>query len=219
MLDEIGDMPMPMQVKLLRVLQEGQFERVGGARTLKVDVRVIAATNRDLGAMVDDGSFREDLYYRLNVVTLHVPPLRARKEDIPLLIGHFTSPGHKGFGLRLTAEAVEALKAYDFPGNVRELENLTERMAILFPGEAVSAGLIQEVLASSGISHQKPSRGTLYESGRSLRDLLHDIERQIMVEAIAANGNNKGAAALALGTERSHFYKKCRQYGIGGADN
>jgi DNA-binding NtrC family response regulator len=214
LLDEIGDMPMPMQVKLLRVLQEGQFERVGGGRTLKVDVRVLAATNRDLGAMVREGSFREDLYYRLNVVTLQVPPLRDRKEDIASLIGHFTGPGRKGHGLQVTADAVEALKEYEFPGNVRELENLIERFAILFPNELISSQTVREMLAATPVSH-KVQRGPIYQRGRALRELLHELERQIMVEAIAAHGNSKSAAAAALNTERSHFYKKCRQYGIG----
>jgi transcriptional regulator with GAF, ATPase, and Fis domain len=214
LLDEIGDMPMPMQVKLLRVLQEGQFERVGGGRTLKVDVRVLAATNRDLGAMVRNGEFREDLYYRLNVVTLHIPPLRERKEDLPLLLAHFTAPGRKGHGLQLTSEALEVLSAYDFPGNVRELENLVERLAILFPNEIISAANLREVLTTTHDA-RKPIQGSLYQRGKTLRELLHELERGIMVEAIAAHGNSKGAAARALGTERSHFYKKCRHYGIG----
>jgi DNA-binding NtrC family response regulator len=214
LLDEIGDMPMPMQVKLLRVLQEGQFERVGGGRTLKVDVRVLAATNRDLSSMVRDGSFREDLYYRLNVVTLNIPPLRERIEDLPQLLAHFTSPGRKGHGLQLAPDAIGLLRNYEFPGNVRELENLVERLAILFPNEIISAATLRDVLTANDGS-QKPLRGALYQRGRTLRDLLHEIEREIMVEAIAAHGNSKGAAAQALGTERSHFYKKCRQYGIG----
>jgi transcriptional regulator with GAF, ATPase, and Fis domain len=218
LLDEIGDMPMPMQVKLLRVLQEGQFERVGGGRTLKVDVRVVAATNRDLAGMVHDGTFREDLYYRLNVVTLNVPPLRERKEDLPALLAHFTNAGRKGHGLQLAPDAIASLATYDFPGNVRELENLVERLAILFPNEIISAATLRDVLTTNHLS-QKPIRGALYQRGRPLRELLHDLERDIMVEAIAAHGNSKGAAAQALGTERSHFYKKCRQYGIGEAEN
>jgi DNA-binding NtrC family response regulator len=218
LLDEIGDMPMPMQVKLLRVLQEGQFERVGAGRTLKVDVRVLAATNRDLGSMVREGAFREDLYYRLNVVTLHVPPLRERIEDLPLLLAHFRAPGRKGHGLQLAPDAIAALAAYDFPGNVRELENLVERLAILFPNEIISASTLRDVLTTTHAS-EKPTRGLLYQRGRTLRDLLHGLEREIMVEAIAAHGNSKGAAAQALGTERSHFYKKCRHYAIGETDN
>ncbi|HEX7479242.1 MAG TPA: sigma-54 dependent transcriptional regulator [Polyangiales bacterium] len=214
LLDEIGDMPMPMQVKLLRVLQEGQFERVGAGRTTTVDVRVLAATNRDLGAMVSDGTFREDLYYRLNVVTLHVPALRARKEDLPVLVAHFTSQGRKGYGLRLSPSALQELSNYDFPGNIRELENLIERLAILYPNEVIEAQTMREVL-SIPVSGKPVARGSVYQSGKTLRELLHDLERQIMLEAIAAQGNSKGAAAQALGAERSHFYKKCRQYGIG----
>jgi DNA-binding NtrC family response regulator len=217
LLDEIGDMPMPMQVKLLRVLQEGQFERVGGGRTLKVDVRVLAATNRDLGAMVRNGEFREDLYYRLNVVTLHIPPLRDRREDLALLLAHFTAPGRKGHGLQLTPDALAVLSGYDFPGNVRELENLVERLAILFPSEIISAASLREVLTTTHDA-RKPIQGSLYQRGKTLRELLHELERGIMVEAIAAHGNSKGAAAQALGTERSHFYKKCRHYGIGESD-
>ncbi|HEX2676187.1 MAG TPA: sigma-54 dependent transcriptional regulator [Polyangiales bacterium] len=219
-LDEIGDMPMPMQVKLLRVLQEGTFERVGGGRTIKVDVRVVAATNRDLAAMVQDGSFREDLFYRLNVVTLRVPPLRERKEDIPALVAAFTAQGRKGHGIRFADDGLRALANYDFPGNVRELENLVERMAILYPNETISAASVAEMLNTAPAKKREggAARSALYEEGRSLRDLLHDLEKQIMVEAIAANGNSKGAAAQALSSERSHFYKKCRQFGIGGED-
>jgi DNA-binding NtrC family response regulator len=134
------------------------------------------------------------------------------------LFAHFTGQGKKGHGLQLTAPAIEALKGYDFPGNVRELENLIERLAILFPNEAISAQTVREVLAATPLS-QKAQRGPIYERGRALRELLHDLERQIMVEAIAAHGNSKSAAAQALNTERSHFYKKCRQYGIGDLEN
>jgi DNA-binding NtrC family response regulator len=213
LLDEIGDMPMPMQVKLLRVLQEGQFERVGGGRTIKVDVRVLAATNRDLPAMVRAGEFREDLYYRLNVVTLHVPALRERKDDLAVLLTHFTAPGRKGHGLQWSPEALQILSQYDFPGNVRELENLVERLAILYPNEIISGAVLRDMLLTTHDSHKRP-RDALYQSGKTLRQLLHELERAIMVEAIAVHGNSKGAAAQALGTERSHFYKKCRHYGI-----
>jgi len=218
LLDEIGDMPMPMQIKLLRVLQEGQFERVGGTRSIQVDVRVLAATNRDLAAMVEDGTFREDLYYRLNVLTLRVPPLRERREDIRLLVKHFTRPGSKGDGLLFSPEALAALQHYDYPGNVRELQNLIERLAILHRGETIEAPHVQEMLSMTN-GKGRTSRGALYQFGRSLKDTLHEVERQIIVEAIAAHGNSKGAAAVALGTERSHFYKKCRHYGIAGNEN
>ncbi len=218
LLDEIGDMPMPMQVKLLRVLQEGQFERVGGTRSIQVDVRVLAATNRDLSAMVAEGAFREDLYYRLNVLTLRVPPLRERREDVPVLVKYFSRPGAKGYGLTFTEDALAALRQYEYPGNVRELQNLIERLAILHGGEVIDRHHVQEMLSMTN-HRSKAARGALYEFGMSLKDLMRDLERQILVEAIAAHGNSKGAASAALGTERSHFYKKCRQYGIDGTEN
>lgn len=211
-LDEIGDMPMPMQVKLLRVLQEGVLERVGATRSLTVDVRVLAATNRDLRTMVEDGSFREDLYYRLNVLTLRVPPLRERKDDIPSLVQHLCRPGKAASGLHFKADALVALRSHDYPGNVRELHNLVERLAILHPGE-IDAEQVREIL-TMGTSAPRSSRGSLYRFGANLRDLMTEIERQVITEAIAAHGNSKSAAAEALGTERSHFYKKCRQLGI-----
>ena len=213
-LDEIGDMPLAMQVKLLRVLQEGQFERVGGGRTLQVDVRVIAATNQGLQQMVREGSFRQDLFYRLNVVSLRVPPLRERKEDIPALVAHFLAAG--GAGLTMTEQAVEALKQHDFPGNVRELRNVIERLGILYPGELILARHIEDVLPRSH-QQERPAEGggqALYRSGCSLKDLLREAEKQILTEAIMANGNSKTAAAQALGTDKSFFYKKCRQLGI-----
>jgi DNA-binding NtrC family response regulator len=213
LLDEIGDMPMPMQVKLLRVLQEGVLERVGGTRSLKVDVRVLAATNRDLRAMVEDGSFREDLYYRLNVLTLRVPPLRERKDDIGALVGHMCRPGSTASSLSFREDALAALRTHDFPGNVRELNNLVERLAILHPGE-ISAEQVQEILSMGSSTPRAGKSVALYRFGESLRDIMTDIERKVIAEAIAAHGNSKSAAAEALGTERSHFYKKCRQLGL-----
>jgi DNA-binding NtrC family response regulator len=214
LLDEVGDMPMPMQVKLLRVLQEGQLERVGASRSIEVDVRVLAATNRDLTQMVRDGSFREDLYYRLNVLTLAVPPLRERREDIPVLLSHFTRKGSSAQGLTFSADAIKVLQQHDYPGNVRELQNLVERLSILHAGERLDADHARDVLNMAN-GKQHVDHGPLYQFGRSMRELLHDFERQVMLEAIAAHGNSKTAAAQALGAERSHFYKKCRQYGIG----
>jgi DNA-binding NtrC family response regulator len=209
-LDEVGDMPLPMQVKLLRVLQEGQFERVGGSRTMATDVRVIAATNQDLQQMVKQGGFREDLFYRLNVVSLRVPALRERKEDIPMLVAHFLVS--EGAGLTVTEQALEALKNHDFPGNVRELKNMVERLAILYSGEAIGVDQIAEMVASPRGKSVFPER--LYRPDTALKELLRDAERRIIGEAIAAHGNSKSAAAQALGTDRSFFYKKCRQLGI-----
>jgi DNA-binding NtrC family response regulator len=216
LLDEIGDMPMPMQVKLLRVLQEKQLERVGGTRSIEVDVRVLAATNRDLAGMVAEGSFREDLYYRLNVLTLRVPPLRERKGDIPELVRYFCRPGCNAARIELDATALAALATHDFPGNVRELQNLIERLAILYSG-TIGAAQVMEIL-SMGSGAVRPARAGLYQYGKTLRDQLQEVERRIITEAIAVHGNSKSAAAEALGTERSHFYKKCRQFGITGTE-
>lgn len=210
-LDEIGDMPMPMQVKLLRVLQEGQFERVGGNKTLAVDVRVLAATHRDLERMVDQGLFREDLYYRLNVVSLYVPPLRERREDIPALIQHF-APDY----LKFTEQALQALQHYCYPGNVRELQNIVERLDILYGAGVLDRREIEEVVPLT--QNKAPDAHHLYHYGESLRTLAKQAEKRIILEAIAAHGNSKTAAAQALQTERSHFYKKCRQLGITGED-
>ncbi|MDD9945850.1 MAG: sigma-54 dependent transcriptional regulator [Myxococcales bacterium] len=208
-LDEVGDMPLPMQVKLLRVLQEGQFERVGGSRTMTVDVRVLAATNQDLPGMVQEGRFREDLYYRLNVVSVHVPPLRERAPDIPALVRNFAH----GMRLDITSAGFAALQRYSYPGNVRELQNLVERLSILYGGERVDEEQIESILPAGDPRRHSPTG--LYRKGESLRDLLKNAERQIITEAIAAHGSSKTAAAQALQTERSHFYKKCRQLGIG----
>jgi DNA-binding NtrC family response regulator len=199
-----------MQVKLLRVLQEGQFERVGGSRTHTVDVRVIAATNQDLQKMVDDGGFREDLYYRLNVVSLHVPPLRERKEDIPALTAVFLAS--EGAGLTITDEAFEALARHDFPGNVRELRNLVERLAILYPGENAGPDRMEEVVPKP--RGERTAGESFYRPGATLKELLKEAERGIIEKAIEAHDYNRGAAARALGTDRSFFYKKCRQLGI-----
>lgn len=208
-LDEVGDMPLPMQVKLLRVLQEGQFERVGGSRTLTVDVRVLAATNQDLEAMVSQGKFREDLYFRLNVVSLEVPPLRDRKEDIGTLVQRFA-----GEQARLTSSALKAFEDYDYPGNVRELQNLVERLMILHGDTEMGAGAVGEILPRRRTS--KAPSDSLYEQGLSLRELTKRAEKRIINEAILAHGSSKTAAATALKTERSHFYKKCRLLEIDG---
>ena len=212
-LDEIGDMSLAMQAKLLRVLQEGQLERVGGGRTIQVDVRVLAATNRDLASMVERDQFREDLFYRLNVVTLRVPPLRERAEDIPLLAHTFARQVAERMGrkpIRLDDEVVKALSRHTYPGNVRELMNMIERLTILADGDRVNPS---DVLGSA-----TPARGaaSLYRPGAPFRDLMHDAERRILVAAIEAHNGNKTATARSLGIDRSHFFKKCRELGISG---
>ncbi len=227
-LDEVGDMPPTMQAKLLRVLQESEFERVGGTETLRVDVRVIAATNRDLEAEVAEGRFREDLYYRLAVVQIRTPPLREHREDLPDLIAAFLEEACRRNGrrpLRLTAEAVATLSAHDYPGNVRELRNLVERLAILCEGPEVSGDEARELLP-----RPRPPRaqggplpaGTEQKTGAALRpvgekpfrDLVDDAEREIILRTLAFTRDNATEAARLLDLERGHFYKKMKALGI-----
>ncbi|MBI5544837.1 MAG: sigma-54-dependent Fis family transcriptional regulator, partial [Deltaproteobacteria bacterium] len=174
-LDEVGDMPAAMQAKLLRVLQEGELERVGGAETLKVDVRVIAATNKDLAKEIEAGRFREDLYYRLNVVPMHVPPLRERKGDIPDLAAAFLAEAcarNGKRGMSLSRDALAALEGYDYKGNVRELKNLVERIAILSDGPEVAVDDLAQSMPAARAASASRSR-----PGRTFHELVEDAER------------------------------------------
>jgi DNA-binding NtrC family response regulator len=212
-LDEVGDMPLPMQAKLLRVLQEGEVERVGGSELLRVDVRVIAATNKDLTQAMRAGEFREDLYDRLNVLPLRVPPLRERKGDVPLLSARFMEQSGKSNdrpGKRLSEGALALLGAYDYPGNVRELKNLVERLVILTPGLEVSEREARSLLPIAAAE----SAGPEYEEGSSLRDMLDRAERALIRKALEHHLGNVTATADALGVERSHLYKKMRALGL-----
>ncbi|MBM4357641.1 MAG: sigma-54-dependent Fis family transcriptional regulator [Deltaproteobacteria bacterium] len=212
-LDEVGDMPPAMQAKLLRVLQEGEIERVGGNETLQVDVRVVAATNRDLEAACDAGAFRADLFDRLNVLPLTLPPLRARRGDIPELARHFLARAAASNGVpepRLDESAAVALGDYDFPGNVRELRNVIERLVILTPDATIDG---DDVRACLGAVEARRARG-LYRRGASLRELLDDAERSILVEALRDHGGQMTATARSLELERSHLYKKCKALGL-----
>ncbi|MDF1563784.1 MAG: sigma-54 dependent transcriptional regulator [Deltaproteobacteria bacterium] len=216
-LDEVGDMPASMQAKLLRVLQEGEFERVGGSQTFTVDVRVVAATNQDLEAMVAEGAFREDLYYRLNVVPLRTPALREHPGDIPELAEAFLAEAtrrNRRKGVRLSPEAIAALGSYPYPGNVRELRNIVERLVILCDGDTVSAAEVQALLPGGRLSGQAASTASLYREGVFLKDLVAEAERAIVLAALDANGGNMTDTARALGLERSHLYKKCRALDI-----
>jgi DNA-binding NtrC family response regulator len=211
-LDEVGDMPAAMQAKVLRVLQEGEFERVGGQQTLRCDVRVVAATNRDPAAEVAAGRFREDLYYRLNVVPIHVPPLRERREDIPEMAARFLAEACERNGrrpARLAREAVAALQTHDWPGNVRELRNFVERLAILCDGPEIGAADVAAMLP--GARKPRPDR---LRAGASFHDLVDEAEREIVLAALAAHADNVSDTARALGLERSHLYKKMRALGI-----
>ena len=215
-LDEVGDMPPAMQAKVLRVLQEGEFERVGGQQTLRCDVRVVAATNKDLAAEVKAGRFREDLFYRL--VPIHAPPLRERKEDIPELATRFLAEACETNGrrpMKLSREALLGLQAHDWPGNVRELKNLVERLAILSDGPEIGAAEVAAVLPDA----RRP-RADRFRGGASFHDLVEEAEREIILGALDAHADNVSDTARSLGLERSHLYKKMRALGIkrGGAE-
>ncbi len=209
-LDEVGDMPANMQAKLLRVLQEGEVERVGASQPRVVDVRVIAATNRDLGAMVATGEFREDLYYRLNVVAIPVPPLRERKDDIPELAIRFcrqAAIANNRSSVRLEDSALLALSRHDYPGNVRELQNVVERLVILTDTDVIDGCAVESTLGLPGRARSVPS---LYEEGRTLKEMMLDAERTILDEALRRHRGNVTDAAGALGLERSHLHKKLK---------
>jgi two-component system response regulator HydG len=211
-LDEVSEMSVAMQAKLLRVLQEKQIQRVGGEEVLKVDVRVLAATNRDLKKDIEAGGFREDLYYRLNVVTLAVPALRERREDIPLLVQHFLETFAeknrkqiKGF----TPQAMDRLIRYDWPGNVRELMNAVERGVILCRSEYISETDFPFSLRDTGISEQEPTREEL------LADLpLEEMEKLTILNTLESAGGNKSETARRLGITRRTLHKKLKKYGV-----
>jgi two-component system, NtrC family, response regulator AtoC len=199
-LDEIGDMPMALQVKLLRVLQERRVQRLGGTTAIPINARVIAATNRDLEALLAEGKFREDLYYRLNVIRIEVPPLRERREDIPRLAGLFVEKLNRERGRKvkgLEPDALARLQAYAFPGNVRELENRVERAHILCTGELISARDLGEPFASSA---RTPKRGK-----------LKDQERELIEKALARAGGNRTKAAAELGISRRTLQNKLKE--------
>ncbi len=219
-LDEVGDIPLDTQVKLLRVLQERQFDRVGGEQTLDVDVRVVAATNRQLREMVSEGLFREDLFYRLEVIPLHLPPLRERKEDVPLLVEHFMEKkcGEMNIPLkRLNTEALAIFAKYPWPGNVRELENVIERTIVLADGDEI--GLQDVPLTFDEGALRDPSIRRQQDADRGddsllLNDRMDQIERDMIVRAMEEAGHVKTRAAELLGIKTSALYYKLDKYGI-----
>lgn len=208
-LDEIGDLSPSLQVKLLRVLQERTFERVGGSRTFKADVRIMAATHRDLERMIADGGFRQDLYYRLNVVTIEIPPLRERRGDIPALLEHFRRKYTELYGKSVTAisrEATDALIKHDFPGNVRELENLVARLVVLARGPVATLADLPGGLGAGAEAGSGPRR--LDDFRGDLPRFVEEVEKRIIREALDASGGNQSQAARAVGlTERNLRYK------------
>ncbi len=210
-LDEIGDMSLKTQAKVLRALEEQAFERVGGKDTIQVDVRVIAASNRDLEALIRAGRFREDLYYRLNVIPIEVPALRTRKDDITKLVDHFVAVFCAENGKRpktVSGEALGYFLAYDWPGNVRELRNMVERLVIMAPGDVIGADDLPAPL------RPKDAAATPEGHERSLRDARDHFERAFIIAELRANDWNMTRTAERLGIERSHLYRKIKAYGI-----
>lgn len=221
-LDEIGDMSMKTQAKVLRILQEQKFERVGGTQTISVDVRIVAATNKDLKQEIARGNFREDLFYRLNVIPFHIPPLRERLEDIPLLAQHFLKEFAVTHGKKLrnlSKEGFNVLTSYSWPGNVRELKNLIERLMILTTesedGKEISASLLLSHLKDDALSVKMTS--SALGSGvaaKNLRDARGEFEKEFILKTLKENDWNVSKASAILGIERSHLHKKMKSYGI-----
>src|SRR5215813_4690345 len=213
-LDEVGTMSPALQMKLLRVLQEREFERVGDSKTIKVDVRVIAATNSDLLKMVGEGQFREDLYYRLNVIPVHIPPLRERRDDIPLLVQHFLEKFRSNGTATVTVsqEAMRRLMSYAWPGNVRQLENATER-AVAFGG---SRGQIEAADLPPEIAGAEPPSVSaslaLPEDGVDLDAFVARIERELIQRSLERTGGNKGQAAKLLNLKRTTLVEKLKRF-------
>ncbi|HVX30276.1 MAG TPA: sigma-54 dependent transcriptional regulator, partial [Nitrolancea sp.] len=212
-LDEVGEMTLATQKKLLRVLQEREFERVGGSISVKVDTRVIAATNKVLTQEVRDGRFREDLYYRLNVIAIYLPPLRERKEDIPLLVEHFLDKhrySSSSVPARISTSAIQRLMEHDWPGNVRELENIIERAVVLSQGS---------IITDEHISFSNSAEGHIIDiaqrvrTGTSLRDVQQEVEKQMLIEALKQYDGDQVAAADSIGLELRDFQQRLADYG------
>ncbi len=228
-LDEVGDLPMEVQIKLLRTLQEREFERVGGHETIKVDVRLVSATNRNLEQMIEDGEFREDLYYRLNVFPITLPPLRERLDDIAVLAQHFVSKFARALGTRpagIAADAVARLREYGWPGNVRELENIIERAMILARGGELQASHLDfgrraqqasgnfPVVAHDPPTGPAPAPAAAVDDGRSLAERLLESERKEIMAAVEKSKGNIASASRILGINRSTLYYRLRKHGL-----
>jgi two-component system nitrogen regulation response regulator NtrX len=216
-LDEVGDLGLEAQAKLLRAIEAREIERVGGSKPIRVDVRIVSATNRDLARAVADGTFREDLLFRLNVIPLPVPPLRERPDDIPALVQHFSRLHQARTGRRppkWTAGALSLLARYRWPGNVRELANIVERLAILHAGAEVNE---QDVMAVLPIDDARPTTASLPDPAQldgSLSDTLDNHERMLIVRALSAARGNVTDAARRLRTDRANLYRRMRRLGI-----
>jgi nitrogen regulation protein NR(I) len=237
-LDEVGELDTALQVKLLRVLQEREFQRVGGVKTVKVDVRILAATNADLETATKEGAFREDLFYRLNVIPLHLPPLRDRPEDLALLTAHFVqefSRKRQREPLVFSAEADDCMRKYSWPGNVRELENMIERLSILVSGRAVQASDLPQAMYRRDVAVQPRTNATqepadvfyspapaairddrleINEAGIDLVDVISGIERNLIQKALDRAGGVRSKAARLLGLNRTTLLEKIKKMGI-----
>ena len=222
-LDEVGDLPMEVQIKLLRTLQERELERVGGNETIKVDVRVVSATNRNLEKMIEDGEFRQDLYFRLNVFPIELPPLRDRLDDLPVLVQHFVAKFARQMGVAAapaTPDALAKLREYSWPGNVRELENIVERAMILAKGAPLAAGHLDFGRRQPTSPNQSGSVPVLapppapVDEGKSLAERLLDSERKEIIAAVEKSRGNIASAARTLGINRSTLYYRLRKHGL-----
>jgi two-component system nitrogen regulation response regulator GlnG len=234
-LDEIGDMPMDAQTRLLRVLQSGEFTTVGGARPIRTDVRILAATHRDLAGLVSSGRFREDLFYRLNVVPIALPALRERRQDVPILARHFLDLAAES-GLprkQLSDEALAVLRAHDWPGNVRELENLMRRLAVLSRDDVIGVETMRSALGDVGAPEAAPPPATdiasavvarikalerqdpaLLDDGTLYERLIAELERPLIEAMLARYGHNQLRTAQALGINRNTLRKRLDALGI-----
>ena len=231
-LDEIGEIPIEMQVKLLRALQESEFERVGGIKTLHVDVRLIAATNRDLKALIADGRFREDLFYRLAVVPIALPPLRDRKRDIPLLVEHFIAKYNQRLGKhveRIDDDAAQILLGYAWPGNIRELENLMERSVLFAEGPVIHGSSLPDALRERApgspvpIAAVGPLGAIAAPSGASMKEIVRqaqaELERELISRALEETAGNVTRAAKRLQISRKSLQVKMKELGLRGGDD
>jgi len=222
LLDEVGDLGAEAQAKLLRAIESGEIERVGGGKPIRIDVRILSATNKDLTRAVANGTFREDLFFRLNVIPLAIPPLRERPDDIPALVHHFSALHRRRTGQPLTfwsANALDLLARHRWPGNIRELANIVERLAILHPGTEVTSEDIREVLPATIARLAEPAAlpsATALDT--SLTDTLDDYERMLITRALAVAGGNIAEAARRLQTDRPNLYRRMKRLGIVEAD-
>jgi DNA-binding NtrC family response regulator len=211
--DEIGDLPLDLQVKLLRLLQEHEYRAIGSLQRRKIDLRVIAATHRNLSSAVESGAFRQDLYYRLNVITIRLPPLRDRKEDIPLLVERFLERNNRRY--TVTREVMDALMAHDWPGNVRELQNCLDRMTAVNSGPLLhTADLPSAVQFSVDAGRHGMSAKAATASAGDTVVRLDQVERSAILSALAKTKGDRAAAAHFLGIGRTTLYRKLRGYGI-----